>query len=270
MKKFLTKKGVLIGAPLGFLLIFIIYLFADLFYVSNFRTMQDPLTKTDHVNLTGLRELQASGGAPLRFSELQNKLQHVKGPKYIVDGMAEFHGYIKGIPTTFFGYQRRGPNFRHLMRRWILTGTSEINPAFITSEETEAKNHGFDYKKVNIGSTFIPADENIDEIVTFFDITPQDAWFHFHCAQGKGRTSMLLVMLDIMKNAPQVAFEDIIKRQHLLGSEDLLSTVVWKKGSYTKEQLEERKEFIQKFYDFVAQRKAGGTQRWSEWNPLQK
>jgi len=270
MKKFLTKKSALIGMPLGCLMIFIIYLFADLFYVSNFRTMQDHLSLSEQVDLTGLRELHASGGAPLCFSDLQHKLQHVKEPKYIVDGMAEFHGYIKGIPTTFFGYQRRGPNFRHLMRRWILTGTTEINPALITSEETEAKNYGFDYKKVNIGSTFIPADENIDEIVTFFDTTPQKAWLHFHCAQGKGRTSMLLVMLDIMKNAPQVAFEDIIKRQHLLGSEDLLNTVVWKKGTYTKQQLEERKEFIKKFYEFVVQRKADGIQRWSDWNQRKK
>ena len=76
---------------------------------------------------------------------------------------------------------------------------------------------------------------------------------------------MLLVMLDIMKNAPIVPFEDIIKRQHLLGSEDLLNIAAWKKGSYTKQQLEERAAFIKAFYAFVSQRKAGGIQRWTDW-----
>ena len=76
---------------------------------------------------------------------------------------------------------------------------------------------------------------------------------------------MMLVMYDIFKNAPQVSLEDIVKRQHLLGSEDLLNTILWKKRSYTKQQLEERATFIKAFYDFMCQRKEGGIQKWSEW-----
>jgi hypothetical protein len=30
---------------------------------------------------------------------------------------------------------------------------------------------------------------------------------------------MMLVMLDILRNAPMVSLQDIVKRQHLLGSE---------------------------------------------------
>ena len=78
---------------------------------------------------------------------------------------------------------------------------------------------------------------------------------------------MLLAMLDVMRNAPTVSLNDIVKRQHLLGSVDLLNTTVWKKGAtYTKRQLENRKKFIEKFYVFICQRKAGGIQLWSEWN----
>lgn len=76
---------------------------------------------------------------------------------------------------------------------------------------------------------------------------------------------MMLVMYDIMKNAPQIPLAEITKRQHLLGSEDLLNTDVWKKGSYTKEQLEQRAAFITNFYAFICQRKAGGIQTWSAW-----
>jgi hypothetical protein len=72
-------------------------------------------------------------------------------------------------------------------------------------------------------------------------------------------------MLDIMKNAPQVAMEDIIKRQHLLGSEDLFDVVPWARGSYSSEMLTNRKKFIEAFYTFICQRKAGGIQKWSLW-----
>ena len=46
-----------------------------------------------------------------------------------------------------------------------------------------------------------------------------------------------------------VSLEDIVQRQHLLGSEDLLDTTVWRNGTYTQEQLEKRKRFIEKFYE---------------------
>lgn len=233
--------------------------------------MQDTILTTHSVDLTGLRDLQASGGTSVRFTDLQRRLPHVKGPKIIVDGMAEFHGYIYGLPTTFFGYQRaRSPELKHLIRRWIITGTTKVLPELVTPEAEEAKKYGFEYEKVNIGSKFIETDENIDQILDFFDHLPPGAWLHFHCAHGKGRTSILLVMLDTLKNAPKVALKDIVQRQYLLGSEDLFNTEVWKNGTYDNKKLKARKKFVEEFYAFVCQRKARGIQRWSDWHRLQK
>lgn len=271
MKKIFTKKILFVGTSISLVIGFLLFIFLDAFYGSNFRSMQDRILSPQDVDVTGLRELQASGGTSVRFIDLQYRLRHIKGPKIIVDGMAEFHGYINGIPSTFFGYQREGsPNFKHIIRRLIFTGTSEIRPELVTSEAVEAPKYGFEYKKVNVGSQFIETDQNIDEIVTFYDSLPKDAWVHFHCAHGKGRTSILLVMLDTMKNAPQVSLESIIKRQYLLGSENLLNTEVWKNGTYDKRKLEVRKKFIEEFYTFVVQRKAGGFQKWSDWHQEQK
>jgi hypothetical protein len=263
-----TKRAVFIavGGILCLTVISAVCLFWDAFYGSNFRSMQDKIWSTQQVNLTGLRDLRASGGTSVRFLDLQRRLSGIKGPKIIVDGMAEDHGYIKGIPTTFFGYQREGNlHLKHLLRRWIVTGTFGMLPNLVVPELQTAKDYGFGYKKVNIGSKFIETDTNIDEIVEFYKSVPPDAWLHFHCAHGKGRTSILLVMLDIFKNAPAVALEDIVKRQYLLGSEDLFNLEVWKKGTYDRKTLEARKKFIQEFYEFVCQLKAGGIQRWSEW-----
>ncbi|MBS0271781.1 MAG: hypothetical protein JSR85_03960 [Proteobacteria bacterium] len=270
MKKFFTKKVFFIGGSLCCVIGFLLFIFLDAFYGSNFRSMQDPIFSTQSVDVRGLRELQASGGTSVRFIDLQSRLRHITGPKIIVDGMAEFHGYINGIPSTFFGYQRgRAPSFKHLIRRWIFTGTTEICPELVTPEALEAQKYGFEYKKVNIGSKFIETDQNIDEIVAFYDSIPKDAWLHFHCAHGKGRTSILLVMLDTLRNAPQVSLEDIVTRQYLLGSEDLLNTEVWKNGTYNKRKLEARKKFVEEFYLFAVQRKAGGIQKWSDWHSLQ-
>lgn len=267
MRRFLTKRNALIGTGFISVIVFLLFIFLDAFYGSNFRSMQDPILTLKEVNVTGLRDLHASGGTSVRFWDLKRRLSHVTGPIVVVDGMAEYHGYIDGIPTTFFGYQREGsPSFKHFIRRLIFTGTTDVKPELVTSEAETAKEQGFDYKKVNVGSKFIETDENIDEIVDFYDHLPEDGWVHFHCAHGKGRTSILLIMLDIMKNAPTVSVEDIVKRQHLLGSEDLFNTTVWPDGTYDRKRLEARKKFIQEFYQFVCQRKTGGTQTWSEWH----
>lgn len=267
MKRVLKKKPILIGGGLTLFIALFVYISFDIFYGGgNFRTTQDPISSTQYVNLIGLRDLHASGSAPMRFSDLKKRLSHIPGPKIIVDGMAEFHGYIKGIPTTFFAYQRKSPNVKHILRRLIFTGTTSVRPDLVIPEAEEAKKYGFDYIKLTIGSKFIASDENIDEIIDFFENLPSNSWLHFHCAQGKGRTSILLMLLDIVKNAPQVSLEHLAKRHRILGSENLMTTDVRKNGTYTKKQLEERMEFLTKVYSFIVEKKAGGIQRWSDWN----
>lgn len=230
--------------------------------------MENKIESTQGLDLRGLQDIHASGGAPTCLTSLKWKLHHIDGPIIIVDAMSEYHGYIKSIPTALLAYHKR-PHFRHLVRRFLLTGSTDIHPELVVSEEEEAKKYDFDYKKVNVGSTFVSSDKDIDNIVAFYDSVPSNAWLHFHCSHGKGRTSIMLVMLDMLKNAPQVTLKNIVKRQHLLGSEDLFDTEIWENGTYTKEKLEQRKEFVEKFYAFICQRKAGGIQKWSDWHQTQ-
>jgi len=268
MRKLFNCKRILILGGVGSLIGFMLFLFLEAFINTNFRTTQDRIWSLQQVDLTGLRELKASGGTSVRFPDLKRRLRNINENKVIVDGISEYHGYIKGIPTTFFAYQNPNPHWKYYLRRLIFTGTTEVSPDLVITEAEEARQNGFSYLHVRVGSKFISSDQAIDNIVQFLDALPENVWVHFHCHYGKGRTSMMLVMYDIMRNAPQVALEDIVKRQYLLGSEDLLNTAVWKNGSYTKEQLEERKNFITRFYNFICQRKAGGLQRWSEWNRM--
>ncbi len=272
MRKFLSLKNAIIGSCILIIMSLSLYVFTDNYtaYKSqNFRTMQDKISSTEKIDLTGLRELQASGGSAPLFDDLKEKLRHIHQPKIAFDVRHQFHGYVKGIPSKFFSYHR-SPNLRHLQRRLIYTGTIEKRPELFRTESQEAKAHGFDYVNISIGSRYIPLDENVDAFIKFFDTLPGDSWVHFHCDRGMGRTSMALVMYDIMKNAPKVTLEDIIRRQQLLGSEDLSDTTVWEGGSYSLKMLQDRKNFIEQFYKFVCQRKTDGIQRWSDWNHLEQ
>jgi len=266
MKKFFRPRTLLIVGGLGSCIGLLLFLFLEAYVSNNFRTTQDTILFAQDVDLKGLRDLKASGGTSVRFPDLKRRLSHIKETKLIIDGISEFHGYVKGIPTTFFAYQNPHPHWKYYIRRWIFTGTTDVRPELVIPESVEAQKNGFLYFNIKVGSKFISSDDTVDEIVKLFDILPKNTWIHFHCHYGKGRTSMMLVMYDIIKNAPKVSLNDIVKRQHLLGSENLLNTLVRPKGSYTQDQLDQRKEFITKFYKFVCQRKAGGIQYWSDWH----
>lgn len=265
MKKFFRLRNISIILGVFLFIGISLFLFADAFINRNFRTTEDRISSAEQVDLRGLREMRASGGASVHFFDLKRRLSHIKEHKLIVDGMTEFHGYVFGIPTTFLAYHARRPKWKYTVRRLMLTGTKKVRAELVVPESEAAVRNGFSYINLKAGSRFIPSLEKIDEIIKIFEDLPENTWIHFHCQHGKGRTSIMLNMLDIMKNAPTVSLNDIVKRQHLLGSEDLLNTEVWARGSYTKEQLEQRRDFITQFYDFICQRKAGGAQLWSEW-----
>lgn len=273
MKKLFNKRTCLLGGGIFFIAILsiVIYLLStDDYTDGKFRTMQDEIANTESIDLTGLRELPASGGPILDFQTLKKKLANVKKPIVIIDGMREPHGYIRDIPITFFGYHRGKPDLRYYLRRLFFTGTLSTQPHLVVEESELAKKYGFGYENIKIGSKLITPDAGVDAFVSYFDKMPENVWFHFHCRHGKGRTSIALVMFDIMKNAPRVSLEDIVKRHYLLGSVNLSDVAAWRENStYPSKALERRKKFVEQFYAFISQRKKGGIQIWSEWRQKQ-
>jgi len=268
MKRFFRLRNIILGTILIALFSLTYVLFTDSYSEARFRTMQDPISNAEEVDLTGLRELQISGGPSIIFSNLRKSLSHINKKIIIVDGIRQYHGYINETPTTFFAYERHDPDWRHFIRRLIYTGTTQIRPDLVSPESELIKKYGFEYENIKIDSKVRTPDEAVDAFVTFVDTLPDNVWVHFHCRLGKGRTSMMLIMFDTMKNAPKVALKDIVKRQHLLGSENLFNTVARSRGTYYSSTLTKRKQFIEAFYDFICQRKAG-IQKWSEWHALQ-
>lgn len=266
MRKILSLRNVLISCFILLIGSMIALSFNAIYGGKDFRTMQDKISSSEKVNITGLREIKASGGSTPRIPYVYWKLSGNNNKIIFLDLKTEFHGYVHGVHSTFLGYHSGAPGIRHMVRRVLLTQSMDIQPDMIVNEEDELKKYGIGYKKIAIPSKFVSTDAMIDELIHFFETESDNAWIHVHCANGHGRTTMALSMLDIIKNAPAVPLEDIVKRQYLLGSVDLFDTRVWARGHYTQEQLDHRKAVIVNFYDFICQKKAGGIQTYSEWN----
>lgn len=97
---------------------------------------------------------------------------------------------------------------------------------------------------------FRPEDSDVDHFVAFYKQLPKDAWLHYHCYAGMGRTTIFFVIHDILKNAGSVSFDDIIQRQKLIGIVDL-SDIPEKKRNYGRKAYIERYQFVAHFYDYV-------------------
>jgi len=142
MKKLLNKRYFLIGGGIILLMVLsvCVYLIStDDYTDAKFRSMQDDIPSLEQVDLTGLRELEASGGPSIDFPDLKKRLSHIKKNIIIVDGIGQFHGYFEDLPSSFFGYSLDDADLRHFIRRFIFTGTFEERPELITSESEEAQ-----------------------------------------------------------------------------------------------------------------------------------
>lgn len=48
-----------------------------------------------------------------------------------------------------------------------------------------------------------------------------DDWIHLHCKGGVGRTSLMLLIIDILKNKKRFTFEEYVQRQVNRGGANL-------------------------------------------------
>ena len=203
----------------------------------------------------------------------------------IVDLRQESHVFINGIPVSWYAdddWANVGRSLAwieedetlHLVRmvaaRSITVGTvvkgkdgqvSMKDPVNLdvkdaTTEMGLAHNLGIDYIRIPVSDHCRPTDDMVDRFVTFVHGLPANAWLHFHCHGGDGRTTTFMALYDMIRNAQNVSLDDIVARQSLIGQYHLFS------GKSEVETL--RAAFIKAFYSYV---KEGGyaTMSWTEW-----
>jgi hypothetical protein len=253
----------------------------------NFRTTKDAINseKAGSVNLNGLSDLNISGSGALSEKGLAMVKEKIGNrPIMDIDLRQEDHGFINGMGISWFGeYDQANKDLtreqvvadeknklnqiskdKHVAFDQLPKGKSvntikEINnPESVQTEEELAKSLGMSYLRITVTDHEKPLDDQVDLFVESIKNIPQDTWLHFHCRGGAGRTTTFMSMYDMMHNAKNVSFEDIMKRQTLIGGSDLL------KGE-DQDENQARPDFMNMFYNYCKENQDGFQTSWSQW-----
>lgn len=249
----------------------------------NFRMGSDKyvgVTKTGIMpTRKGMDTMNVSASSCFSEKELEAILKKVPvkpSQFYDVDLRGESHGYLNGTAVSWFANHDWGNDgrtediiiplekeqlaslkdstvksiYRFDDKKNVLLSPIYVNYNKVRTEEKMVKQHGVNYFRLTLQDHFRPDDPDVDKFLEFYKSLPKDAWLHYHCYAGMGRTTIFMVMHDILKNAKDVSFDDIIQRQKLIGIVDL-SEIPDKKKNYGRKAYIERYQFVQHFYDYV-------------------
>lgn len=259
---------------------------------SGFRLAQEKFKRETSVppSRSGLKELRASGSGQYSEKSLEVALSKIPAKRQeiiLIDLRQESHGFVDGAPIRWEGTHNwanrdKSPAEIYAKERKLLSAIAEEGKAHVyksgehvwidhikrvETEELLAQRLNVSYERFYVTDHSRPSDEEVNHFVAFVKQLAPKAWLHFHCYAGIGRTTTFLAMYDMMRNAGAISRQDIVKRQYLLGGQDLSNT---NKSSYKKDLAIERYAFIKHFYNYC---KANPTfdVKWTSWlkkNPM--
>jgi len=258
-----------------------------------FWTAEQALPAGAMVSVTGLSDLAIAGTSQFSEMALQEITRHFKAPFIIVDLRQESHGFIDGNAVTWMNQwnnANRGETAAQILQdekeRLFGLQTLPTIPVIanakdetrhriflsnkdIQSEQQLAKKMGLGYQRFFITDHFAPNATEVDRFIRFYQGLPKETRLLFHCRGGAGRTTTFLIMVDMMQNAKRVSFEDIVKRQMLLGGKDLLKLPGANEYKYGPAKL--RQDFLKLYYQYCRSNNDHYRTSWSEWlNRYQK
>jgi hypothetical protein len=125
-----------------------------------------------------------------------------------------------------------------------------ITVTSVATEASVAHKAGFNYWRLTATDHIWPDATIVDQFISLYRNLPTNAWLHFHCEAGKGRTTTFMALYDMMRN-PHVPLYDILKRQEALGGISLMATGNEKgwKAPYSKQ----RSDMLALFHQYVTE-----------------
>lgn len=267
-------------------------------FPASFRTSLDPFQnkkfKGDLPSREGLDTLQISGSGMFGATQFDKMIAQIKtltsGPIYILDLRQESHGFVNGIAVSSYidrNWINKGKSTAQVEKdekAWLRTAlqapieisvlddnkkASETYKIVVDTALTELEfvtSRGVNYFRMQ-GTDHSSFDNDaVDDFVKLYKNLPQNAWLHFHCFAGEGRTTQAMVMYDILRNGKKVSFEDIVKRQYLLGGNDAMKVTASKeKDAYKVPLYKEKAKLLTKFYEYVTTSPDDLPVKWSQW-----
>ena len=259
-----------------------------------------PLPEPDFVpSRKGLDVLSISGSGRFSLKELEvltDTINQLAGdrPKVIIDLRGECHGFVNGSHMSLYGLNNWSNIGRQ--RAQIMAAEEEIfagikgttitaytissdnayepvEPVEVMvaaegtcTEKQAVEQAGWQYRRVTALDHAFPCDETIDQFLNVYRSLPENAWLHFHCHKGNGRTTTYMSFYDMLRN-PDVPLKDILYRQAKLGGGNLYYSgdgpdeLPWRIPLYI-----ETSWLIPLLYDYVQDNRANSYQvSWTDW-----
>lgn len=240
----------------------------------------------DNLRISGSAQCTAAGFASL-YTKLSAAAAAPGAPIYDVDLRQESHGFADGLPVSWhkknnlanegktpeevaLDEEERLADLAGVTTTFVPKGKTDkgrveaftFAPQNVQTEKEVVEALGFRYVRFYVTDRTQPDTETIEAFLDFVDSLPGDAWLHFHCRAGHGRTTTFMAMYDMIRN-PGIPAETIIERQHLIGGADLTAM---KDEEWKNERIIQRLETLKLFSEYVRARHAGETTlRWGEW-----
>ena len=240
----------------------------------------------DNLRISGSAQCTAAGFASL-YTKLSAAAAAPGAPIYDVDLRQESHGFADGLPVSWhkknnlanegktpeevaLDEEERLAELAGVTTTFVPKGKTDkgrveavtFAPQNVQTEKEVVEALGFRYVRFYVTDRTQPDTETIEAFLDFVESLPGDAWLHFHCRAGHGRTTTFMAMYDMIRN-PGIPAETIIERQHLIGGADLTAM---KDEEWKNERIVQRLETLKLFSEYVRARHAGETTlRWGEW-----
>ena len=195
------------------------------------------------MRLRDIPTLNISGSAQFTKDQLLNLKNSInKDNICIVDLRQESHGMINDLAISFLNpYKDLNNGFtteqtikaeNSLLNKIKIGNTiqlykhtgifiKDITVDFISNESQLVTEADMQYKRFAVKDNSAPTPDIVDEFVEFIKNKPDDIHLHFHCAAGKGRTTLFMVMYQAMKNNSNLTLEQLLSYQYNIGGINL-------------------------------------------------